>query len=196
MHRPQSQRDAIVRRSSIRRQSGPHTVDRRLWHQRRRQLQLPRVKTKQKPDAIHINTLHISHVRTNYAHTHTHLESGFPFESQSRMLLLSNTQSYISSTEQCNLGIASTHIRHMFVFLFSCKTNIRIQYVPHQRTRAAFEPSNATNGTAPDGTLLHPKESDSGIVAGIFIAVAAAVVMIMGFVSIVVEKAFFLVPRL
>lgn len=40
-----------------------------------------------------------------------------------------------------------------------------------------------------DGTLLHSKETDSGIVAGIFIAIAAAVVMILGFVRIVWSKA-------
>lgn len=36
----------------------------------------------------------------------------------------------------------------------------------------------------PDGTLLmHPEEVDSGVVAGIFIAVAISVTILLGFVS-------------
>lgn len=51
-------------------------------------------------------------------------------------------------------------------------------------TAGVHEIATTTNGTVPDSTLLHSKEPDSGVVAGIFIAIAAAVVMIMGFVRI------------
>lgn len=49
---------------------------------------------------------------------------------------------------------------------------------------ASTRPSG--NNSVPDGTLmLHPEEVDSGVVAGIFIAVAISVTILLGFVRII-----------